>query len=222
MLREERGLRWLLAARTVSGLGDWFTYFLMVVLAYERTGQPAGSMVILAAQAIATLLFSAWAGPLVDRRPPAVVMVMANVARMGLVGLLFWMPVSPLLYSADAFAVATAAAFFNPADGKWVRTLLSPERYGSGIALLQVLGQVVQIVGPGLAVTVLALLEPRPRGGFLLDSISFLLAACLVWRSYRVTARRPGLVGKSPTPPDRAAPAPPKRLTRQWAELLPP
>ena len=140
---------------------------------------------------------------------------------MALVGVLVWMPVSPWLYSGDAFVVAGAAAFFSPASDKWVRLLLPPERYGSGVSLLQVIGQIVKIAGPGLAVTVLARLGPNPRGGFLFDALSFLLSALMVWRSYRSgTSRR--LAPVSAAPPQDAAPtAPPPRLGDQWAPLVP-
>jgi MFS family permease len=214
VLREERPFRWVMAARAISGLGDWFSYFLMVVMAYDRTGQPIGSMAIVAAQAVATLVFSAVAGPLVDRRRPPAVMLVANVVRFGLVGALMFMPVSPAIYVADTFLVAGAAAFFNPADGKWTRALLPAERYGHGIAMLQVIGQLVMMVGPGLAVTVLQMLGADAVRGFGITAVSFLLAGVCVWASYR---------GASPsTRKELSQTSAPSEAPRQgWSDVLP-
>jgi DHA3 family macrolide efflux protein-like MFS transporter len=181
ILRQYRFYRYLLLARVLSSLGDWFTYMLMVVLTYERTGRADDAMTVVAAQAVATLVFSYYAGPFVDRRPPPRVMATMDGVRCLLVAGLAAIPVHPLVYDGVAFATAGAAAFFNPAQGRWVMSALSADHYGSAQALRQTLDEAVKIVGPGLAVTVLAILgRSHELIGFAIDAGSFAMSLALI------------------------------------------
>ncbi len=192
VLHRHSTLRFLLAARLVSSLGDWFTYMLLVVLSYARTGRAADAMAVLGSQAVATLLCSFVAGPLADRLPPVRLTAAADLARALLVGILFLIPVTPALYAAIAFLTAGAAAFFNPAQEKWVMQILPTEEYGPGTAVRQVLQEITKIAGPSLAVTVLALLGATHESlGFLLDAASFLASAVLLWIGARAKVQAP-------------------------------
>ncbi len=211
VLQRFPAVRYLLAARLVSSLGDWFTYMMLVVLSYMKTGSPGYAMMVLAAQAIATLVFSFFAGPLADRIHPSRLMVAADLMRALLVAALFVLPVSPDVYAAAAFLTAGAAAFFNPAEDKWVMLAVPESAYASAAALRQLVREGAKIVGPSLAVAVLALFGSHELRGFLVDALSFAASAAL-------------LFGGAPRmPPARAAS--PRRWTslpwRDWRGLGP-
>ncbi len=181
ILRSFAAVRYLLLARLVSSFGNWFSYMLLVVLTYQHTGKAADAMGVLAAQAAATLFFSFLSGPLVDRRHPAWIMAAADVARCVLVGALFFVPVSPGVYMAAAFLTAGAAAYFNPAEEKWVMLALPKEAYGEGAALRQLVQETTRVVGPSIAVGAIAAFGPgHAARGFLVDALSFLASAALI------------------------------------------
>jgi DHA3 family macrolide efflux protein-like MFS transporter len=215
VLRQYRFYRYLLLARVLSSVGDWFTYMLMVVLTYERTGQADDAMAVVAAQAVATLVFSFYAGPFVDRRSSPRIMATMDGIRCLLIAGLAAIPVHPLIYDGVAFAAAGAAAFFNPAQGRWVLSAVSAEHYGSAQALRQTLDEAVKIVGPGLAVTVLAMLgRSRELTGFLVDAGSFALSLVLI-----LAAAGPNLA--SPGGPGQGSPAVHEPPWRDWRALGP-
>ena len=180
VLRRYPAVRYLLAARLVSSLGDWFTYMLLVVLSYLRTGSPGYSMMVLIAQALATLVCSFFAGPLADRVHPSRLMVAADLMRALLVAALYIVPVAPPVYALAAFLTAGAAAFFNPAEDKWVMLSVPESEYAPAAALRQILREGTKIVGPSLAVMALALFGRHELRGFLVDALSFAASAALL------------------------------------------
>jgi hypothetical protein len=82
--------------------------------------------------------------------------------------------------AAMVFFVGAGEAFFRPAYGALLPSVLPPERLAEGNALTSSTNQLSQIVGPGGGGLLIAL--AGPEAGFALDALLFLVSALLLRR----------------------------------------
>src|SRR5882724_7920597 len=92
--------RWLLSALAVSQIGDWLYNLALVVLVYDRTHSALWVGVTTAARVVPVVVLGPLGGVLADRFDRRRIMIMCDLARMGLM----------VLLAAVAAAAATAAA----------------------------------------------------------------------------------------------------------------
>ena len=173
--------RRLFAALVTSRLGDAFNYIALMWVALEAGG-PLAVIAVRLADSVPALVFGFHGGLVADRLPRVRTMIGADLARaavllpLAVLGLAGEIPLVVLIVA--AFALATAASYFEPAAGALLPALVGRARVQQANGLVQSSAAAVQVVGWAVAAALLALL---PLAAFFaLDAVSFLLSALLL------------------------------------------
>ena len=175
--------RWLFAGQVVSAIGDQLFPVAIAALVVTRGGTPGELGLVLAARFAALVLFALLGGVWADRLPRVRLMRGADVLRLLAVGGIALAaagepPVA--LLAALVFLVGAGEAFFRPAYGAVLPTVLPPELLARANALTGVSQHVAQVAGPGLAG--LLLLVTGPGGVLALDALTFVVSLLTLLR----------------------------------------
>jgi MFS transporter, NRE family, putaive nickel resistance protein len=168
----------LYLAQTISLLGDALTWVGLALLAYELAGQQAATILstALTLRVITFVVVAPWAGMLADSLPRKLILGTAHLARMSLVALLPWVSQIWQLYGLIV-GLNIFNALFTPTFKATIPLVTEPEDYPQAIAFTSATGQLLGILGPGLAGGLAAWLGLDQV--FWLDALSFLIAA--IW-----------------------------------------
>lgn len=182
VLRDSQLTR-LLGGEFVSSIGDWLYLVAILVLLYERTQDPVLLGLVGGARVLPYVVLSIPAGILADRFDRRWILIITDLARGAL------MVVMAALVAADAdvaavIAVAIAAtcfsAFFGPAIGAYLPTLVRDESLlGPANTAYATLNEVTLIVGPAIGAIIVATMDLSVA--FVLNAISFAVVAVVVW-----------------------------------------
>lgn len=178
-LRHPRFAR-LYAAQTVSQVGDALTWVGLALLAYQLTGGKDAAVVLGAAltlRVLAFVVFSPLAGVIADRINRKWLLIGCDFGRMLIIGLLPFVHAVWQVYVL-MFLVNALTAFFTPTNQATVPLVVGQDDSGPAFALSSATTELINIVGPGLAGVVAALLGGRNL--FFVDAASFLLSGLLI------------------------------------------
>lgn len=169
----------LYAAQTVSLLGDALTWVGLALLAFKLAGNQSALVLstALTLRVITFVVVSPLAGAIADRFDRKYLLAGAHVARMAVVGLLPWMTAVWQLYGL-ILALNIGNALFTPTYKATIPLVTDSEDYPQAIALASATGQLLGVIGPGIAGGVAAFLGLKQV--FYLDALSFLIAALLI------------------------------------------
>lgn len=170
----------LYAAQTVSLLGDALTWVGLALLAYDLAGQGGAAAILgtaLTLRVTAFVVLSPLAGALADRLNRKLILVVADVARVGVVALIPFVTEVWQVY-ALILALNTFTAFFTPTYQATVPLVAGGDDYPKAIALSGATYEVLGVLGPGIAGGVAALIGFRSV--FWLDAGTFLVSALLI------------------------------------------
>lgn len=176
-----RDFRWLFSGQAASSIGDTVFPVAVSVLVLERGGTAGDLGLVLAARFVAIVAFALLGGVWADRLPRVRVLVSADLLRFAAVtGLLLASGTTPpvWLLALLVFVVGSGEAFFRPAYGALLPTVLPPEHLAKGNALSSSVAQLSQIIGPGVGGLLIA--WAGPQAGFALDAALFLTSALLL------------------------------------------
>ncbi len=169
----------LYLAQSINLLGDAFTWLGLALLAWELAGDKSPQVLAtaLTLRVTAFVLIAPIAGVMADRFDRKTIMVVAQLCRMLLVGILpfitqIWQ-VYVVVLSLNVFN-----ACFAPTYKATIPQITGQERYSQAIALSGTTYQVLSMLGPTIAGIIAAWLGARQL--FLIDAASFLLAAVLI------------------------------------------
>ncbi len=173
-------------AHTVSLLGDQITLLALPLVAVLTLGAGASAMGYLTAAALLpNLLFSLHAGAWADRfgRRRAV-MIASDLARALLLGSI---PVAYALgvltfpqLAAVAFGVGTFSVLFGVADASLFVSVVPHEQLVGGSSLLNGSRAMSSVAGPSVAGFLVRLVSAP--GALIVDALSFVSSAALLWR----------------------------------------
>ncbi|MFC8720089.1 MFS transporter [Kitasatospora sp. NPDC057198] len=174
-LRTSRLFRWLLFGRTVSTLGSFMTVVTVMFQVWDSTRSPVWSGAVGLAQALPMVGVGLFAGAWVDRADRRRIYLLGNAGQASCSLLLAVQGLSGRLPVGAVLALVAVQASFGalgaPAAGVFVPRLLPKDQVAAGLALNQVTGQAMMLVGPAVAGVVLG------RWGvgvcYLLDAASF-------------------------------------------------
>lgn len=169
----------LYAAQTISLLGDAFTWVGLALLTFDL-GHAEAIIALSGALTLrvsAFVFFSPLAGAIADRFDRKLILILTHLARMVIVGLF---PFATAIWHIYVLMVALNLfnAFFTPTYRATIPLILAKEDYAGAIALSNATGQLLSIIGPGLAGAVATVVGARPI--FWVDAAGFLLAALLM------------------------------------------
>lgn len=205
----------LLAGEFVSGIGDWLYLVAILVVVYAESESALLLGVIGAARILPYVLLSVPAGVIVDRYERRVVLLVTDVGRGLLMLILAGLVLIDgpiLLIIATSIAAACLSTFFGPAIAALIPDLVDESDLAPANAAWATLDNLAFIVGPALAGLLIA------AGGlsvaFLLNALSFVVVAVVLWR---LPARR-----SAPASDTTEAPAPGVAARPHWRELTRP
>ena len=169
-----RDFRYLFTGQVVSSIGDQVFPIAVTVHVLDNGGTVGDLGLVLAARTAALVLFALLGGVWADRLPRVRVLIGADAVRLvAVLGLVLVMTgtTTTAALAALTFLVGAGEAFFRPAYGALIPSVLPDDLLPMGNALSGVTFHTAAIVGPGLAGTLVAL--TGPKGALLVDAATF-------------------------------------------------
>lgn len=167
--------RWLFTGQAISAVGDQLFPIAVVALVVTRGGDAAELGLVLAARFAALVLFAVLGGVWADRLPRVLMMRAADLLRLiavtGLAVAAATGDPPTTVLAALVFVVGAGEAFFRPAYGALLPTVLLARDLPAGNALSEASQYVGQVAGPGLAGALLLITGPEVV--FALDALTF-------------------------------------------------
>jgi MFS family permease len=177
-IRDAPAFRRLLAARTVSHVGDGIAVIALVLLVQDqrRTGTAVGALLL--ATSIPRFLGPV-AGAIVDRVEQRSLMVACDLGQAAIFGTIAWLqPSFPVLLALVALA-AVLDTLFAPAGRSALPALVRPEQLMRANAWIGMSLNVQVAAGPVLGGLLYSWLGGR--GALAANALSFVLSALLLW-----------------------------------------
>ena len=203
VLTRNRDFRRLFAAELVVFGSDWFVMVPLLVLLPELTGSGVWGALVLAADTGINALLLPYTGTIADRLDRRTILIIANVAALLAILLLFFVrsaATAPLAVVAIG-AVAIAKAFYSPAASAALPNVVEPADLAAANAVAGSAWGTMTIVGASLGGIVSSAFGPYVS--FAVASVSLLAAAVLT-----ALIRRPLQAPRDPdVVPPRAWPA---------------
>jgi MFS family permease len=169
-----RDFRLIFAGQTISSIGDMMFPVAVAAKVLESGGSAGDLGLVLAGRSLAMILFVLAGGIWADRLPRTFVMVGADAARLVAVLGLAIVPgdVDIWLLALLTFFVGGGEAFFRPAYGALLPSVVPEDRLGPANALTSVSLRSAMVIGPGIAGALLAL-PGGVRTAFVIDAFTF-------------------------------------------------
>lgn len=169
----------LWTGRTISSLGDGIYLVALAWWVIATTGSAAANGIILICATVPMLLLLLVGGVVVDRVPRRTLLLISDVARglvVGIVAFLAWRHLLAFWHLAVLSAVFGAVrAFFYPAYASILPQIAPKTALPSANALAKLSGQATGILGPALGGALVAL--GGTPAAFALDALSFFISA---------------------------------------------
>ncbi|WP_165436193.1 MFS transporter [Amycolatopsis suaedae] len=171
-------------ARTVSWAGTAITLVALPMLVFQRTGSPALTALLTAAEVLPYLLFGLLAGALADRWSRRAVMVVTSVGQAAVLASVPLADAFGVLGTAHllvaALCTAAAGVFFDAASFSAIPELVGRDKLAEATGVSSGLSTVISMLGPGVGGVVAASLGPANAIG--IDALSYAVAAVLLAR----------------------------------------
>ena len=179
-----RSLSWLLLGEFVSSIGDWLYLVALLIIIYDRTQDVVLLGIVGAARVLPYVLLSIPAGIVADRYDRRLVLLVTDLARGALMVVLAWLVAtegSIVAIVAITILATCCSAFFGPALGAYMPSLVKDERdLGPANTAYSTLDNLAYIGGPALAAIIISL--GSLALAFVLNAITFLFVAVILWR----------------------------------------
>ncbi|NTU47006.1 MFS transporter [Candidatus Roizmanbacteria bacterium] len=186
-------LLWI--GESISVLGDQFALIALPWLVLQLTGSSVALGTVLALMAIPRALFMLIGGAIVDKYSARDIMILSNILRFILVGILtaliFLNTIQIWMLFLFALLFGMSDAFYFPAQNSLVPQTLKKEQLQMGNTLIQGMAQISSLLGPALAGIIIGLLAKNNVEGtknltgigaaFLIDTLSFLATIITSW-----------------------------------------
>lgn len=172
----------LLAGEFVSSIGDWLYLVALLIVVYEVSRDPVALGLVGAARIVPFLVLAIPAGIAADRFDRRRILIATDIIRGALqvvLAGLVWVSAPTGAIVGVAIAAACASAFFGPAIGSYLPSLVADEAdLGPANSLWATLDNLAFFVGPAVAGILIA------TGGlmvaFLLNALSFAVVAVVL------------------------------------------
>lgn len=171
------GYRRLWIAAVVSRAGDVVNFVALALFVLGATGSPVAVSTVVLSEAVGLIAGGLAAQLIVDRLPPARVLVGADVGRAAAALFLAVAPSFPLAV-AIAFLLAAATAVFNPVSAAVVPRLVKDELLPAANTLTWSAGVVPQIIAASAGGLLVAAASARVAFG--VNAASFVVSAALL------------------------------------------
>jgi len=180
VLRDNPAFTRLYLAQIISFAGDWLATVALLGLALELTGSAAVTSLVLVLQNGPFFLVAPFAGAVADRFDRRTVMIVADLARVGVCfGFLLARDGGTLWIAfLCAALLAVGAAFFEPASSAAMPNLVAPGDLGKAVALGGAAWGTMLAIGAAVGGLIAATFGRDVA--FLVNALTFLASALLV------------------------------------------
>ena len=190
LLRRNPEFRRLFVAHATSRAGDAFNTVALVVLVFQLTGSGLGVAATVVFEVVPIIVLGPVAGLLADRFPRGRLMIIADVARAALVGVLIVSHNSIGLAFGVAFGLSVGSIVFNPASSSLIPDVVPEEQIVEANTALWTVAVAAQIVLAPLAGLIIAWAGVGPA--FAVNAASYAVSAALLSRLN--AGRRPAAI----------------------------
>jgi MFS family permease len=193
-----RDYRFLVAASSISQTGDWLYNVALLVWVYDATASPGWVAAVTVARLVPYVLVGPFGGVLADTYDRRKVLVVADVARAGLMfGLAAVTAVDGPVALAAALACMTTAAgtAYRPAVVAMLPEIVGERDLASANAAESVVENLSVVVGPAIGAGLLVL--GTTTFAFVINGLTFVISAALA-TALHVKSR--GTAGSSDAP----------------------
>jgi MFS family permease len=170
--------RALWAAQVLSVAGDQLARVALTLLVFDRTHSPLLAAVTYAASVVPTLVGGIVLSGLADRLPRREVMIVCDLLRASLVGLMALSGVPVVALVCLLFLVTMIGAPFSAARAALYPDILPEDRYILGQAVTLTTIQFAQVLGFAIGGVVVGLFGSRPS--LVADACTFVLSALIM------------------------------------------
>lgn len=169
-------------AQAVSRFGDPITLIALTIVTYRQTQSALYTALAVVIATLPTAAFGFVGGAIADALGPRRAMVISDLARAILIGLV------PILLDTNAplvavygcvFLAGVFGAIFNPARIAIIPQLVPPERWGQANAVIGATDRTLEIIGALAAGFLVAFIG---AGAFYIDAFTFWISALLLLR----------------------------------------
>jgi len=210
-LLSNRSLTKLLIGEFISGIGDWLYIVAIFVVIYTQTNDAALLGIFGAVRLFPYILLSIPAGFVADRFERRMVLLASDAFRgsiMIVLTVLVLVKAPIVLIAALAIVAAGGSAFFYPAMGAYMPSLVRDEReLGPANSAWASLQNISYIIGPAIGGILLAV------GGvemaFILNAAAFLVIIAILWTLPAQKRKPAAVVATTPEADTTAAAEPP-------------
>lgn len=194
--------RWLFASAIVTNVGDGIALAAGPLLVASQTSDPFLVSMAVMAQVLPPLLFGVLAGAMADRLDRRRIVIVVNLVRAVVLGVLAWTvavgAVSIAVVLASLFVLASAETFADVASGSLLPRIVPREHLGTANARLQSAFLLTnQLLAPPIGAFLFVIGMALP---FAADAACFALGAVLVTRVVASRSGTPERTGTDPAP----------------------
>ncbi len=182
LLRNNRDFRLLYAGTLISLGGDWFLTVALLDLVLQLTGSATLASLMLLCQTLPIFLVTPLAGHAIDRVDRRKLMIVVDLVRIVacLLPLLARTPQTLPFAYLGVILISAGSAYFEPASHAALPNIVSPEELAPANVLMGSTWGTMLAVGAGLGG--LFTMRFGRDASFIVDSLSFLISAVLLWR----------------------------------------
>jgi MFS family permease len=184
-----RDFRFLFSGSAASLLGDQFALIATPWLVLQFTGDPLVLGIVLALEGIPRAAFMLLGGAITDRLSPRLIMLIADVLRFGLTGMMalivFTDNIQIWMLYIFSLGFGLVAGLAIPAENSIVPMLVKEQDLQAGNSLIMGVTQLAGFVGPTIAGILIGGYSNSSFGislAFALDAVSFAISAVCLWR----------------------------------------
>jgi MFS family permease len=181
LVYRNKTFRRLWLAQTGSSLGDWFNQVALTTVILNLTHSPTAISLVLLCLDLPQALFSFLAGPFLDRYSKRALLYVSDMIRALASGFFIWGTLYHQLWAfyVGALCMGTMSSVFVPTRNAVIPLVVAQEDLTEASSWTIATSGVLAIVGAALGGIVTSLLNPALA--FLINSLSFLWSACLIW-----------------------------------------
>lgn len=177
-----RNLKCLWTSQLLSQIADSVTKLALLWFVYSVTGSAFKTTFVALLQTVSSIVITPFVGLLVDRLPKKPILVVTDLLRGVILGLVPWLLPSDaltvdLLYVL-VFLYGLASAVFTPALSASIPFLVSAQQFTAGNAILQSTTSIGIILGPAMSGIGIAAIGPKDVLAW--NTITYLLSAVLL------------------------------------------
>lgn len=172
----------LLLGEFVSSIGDWLYLVALLIVVYQRSGDPVVLGLVAAARVLPYVFLSIPAGIAADRFDRKMILLVTDLLRGAIMVALAWLVATdgPLAAIVALSILATCfSCFFGPAIGSYIPALVRDEsELGPANSAWSTLDNLAFVIGPAIAGLLIA--TTGLTVAFLLNAISFAIVAAVL------------------------------------------